>query len=76
MTYSNKSKYDFLGKKRLSKSMELLVMKLLLIWLKKLVINQNLKIVSIACTGLLRNHLVQSKNQQGVVFIAASYKKN
>ena len=76
VTYSNKSKYDFLGIEKVIKKHGVVSYEVAANMAKKISYKSRFKNkVSIACTGFASKPSSPEKNQQGVVFVAASYGK-
>ena len=76
MTYSNKSKYDFLGIENVIKKHGVVSYEVAADMAKKISYKSTFKKkVSIACTGFASKPSVSGENQQGVVFVAANYGK-
>ena len=76
MTYSNKSNYDFLGIEKVIKKHGVVSYEVAANMAKKISYKSRFKNkVSIACTGFASKPSSPEKNQQGVVFVAASYGK-
>ena len=76
ITYSNKSKHNFLGIEKIIKMHGVVSSEVAIQMAKKISYKSNFKNkLSIACTGFASKPINLSENQQGVVFIAVNYKK-
>ena len=76
VTYSNKSKYDFLGIEKVIKKHGVVSYEVAAHMAKNISYKSKFKNkVSIACTGFASKPSDSEKNQQGVVFVAANYGK-
>ena len=76
VTYSNKSKYDFLGIEKVIKKHGVVSYEVAAHMAKKISYKSSFKNkLSIACTGFASKTIHSKKNQQGIVFIAINYKK-
>jgi nicotinamide-nucleotide amidase len=78
VTYSNKSKYDFLGIEKVIKKHGVVSYEVAANMAKKISYKSRFKNkVSIACTGFASKPSIPKDNQEGVVFVAVNYgKKN
>ena len=76
VTYSNKSKYDFLGIEKVIKKYGVVSYEVAANMAKKISYKSKFKNkVSIACTGFASKPSISDENQHGVVFVAANYGK-
>ena len=76
ITYSNKSKYNFLGIEEIIKMYGVVSSEVAIQMAKKISFMSHFKNkLSIACTGFASKPINLSKNLQGVVFIAVNYRK-
>ena len=76
ITYSNKSKYDFLGIEKVIKKHGVVSSEVAIQMAKKISYKSNYRNkISLACTGFASKPNCTKENQQGVVFIAANYNK-
>ena len=76
VTYSNKSKYDFLGIEKVIKKHGVVSYEVAAHMAKKISYKSSFKNkISIACTGFASKPSISEENQQGVVFVAANYGK-
>ena len=74
ITYSNKSKYDFLGIEKVIKIHGVVSSEVAIQMAKKISYKSNYRNkISLACTGLASKPNCTKENQQGVVFIAAGW---
>ena len=76
ITYSDKSKHNFLGIEKVIKTYGVVSYQVAFQMVKKISYKSNFKNkISIACTGFASKPINSKENQQGVVFIATNYKK-
>ncbi len=76
ITYSNESKYNFLGIQEVIKTYGVVSSEVAVQMAKKISFKSNFKNkISISCTGFASKPNNLRKNQQGVVFIAVNYNK-
>ena len=76
ITYSDKSKHNFLGIEKVIKTYGVVSYQVAFQMAKKVSYKSNFKNkISIACTGFASKPINSKENQQGVVFIATNYKK-
>ena len=76
VTYSNKSKYDFLGIEKIIKKHGVVSYEVAANMAKKISYRSSFKNkISIACTGYASKQVNAKENQQGVVFVAVNYRK-
>ena len=76
ITYSNKSKYDFLGIEKVIKKYGVVSYEVATHMAKKISYKSSFKNkISIACTGFASKPSIPKDNQEGVVFVAVNYGK-
>ena len=76
ITYSDKSKHNFLGIEKVIKTYGVVSYQVAFQMVKKISYKSNFKNkISIACTGFASKPINSKENQKGVVFIATNYKK-
>tara|TARA_B100000963_G_C22326118_1_gene536501 strand:+ start:168 stop:647 length:480 start_codon:yes stop_codon:yes gene_type:complete len=76
ITYSNKSKYNFLGIKKAIRKHGVVSSEVAIQMVKKISYKSDFKNkISIACTGFASKPINSEESQQGLVFIAVNYKK-
>ena len=76
ITYSNNSKYNFLGIEKVIKTYGVVSYQVAIQMAKKISYMSKFKNkISIACTGFASKPINSKENLQGVVFIATNYKK-
>lgn len=76
ITYSNESKYKFLGIEEVIKIHGVVSSEVAIQMAKKISYKSSFKNkISIACTGFASKTIDRNKNQQGIVYIAVNYKR-
>ena len=76
VTYSNRSKYDFLGIEKVIKKYGVVSYEVAAHMAKKISYKSSFKNkISIACTGFASKPSIPKDNQEGVVFVAVNYGK-